>query len=131
MKVQSSNSVELQEVTMPGSSGCQVRWLLSRDDGAPSFAMRQFEVEPGGFTPKHHHPYEHEVYVIEGTGEAYHEDQPHTIKAGDVILVQPDDIHQFKNTGSETLKFLCLIPNSADNRPGATQAECSAVAPKE
>ena len=130
MKVQSSDSVELQEVTMPGSSGCQVRWLLSRDDGAPSFAMRQFEVEPGGFTPKHNHPYEHEIYVLDGTGEAYHNDTAHPIKQGDVILVQPDDIHQFRNTGETSLKFLCLIPNSADNRTGSTQPECSAVEPK-
>lgn len=129
MKVQSTQSVDLQPVTMPGSSGCQVRWLLSRDDGAPNFAMRQFEVAPGGYTPRHHHPYEHEIYVVEGEGEVYEGDTPHRIRAGDVVLVKPDDVHQFKNVGSGPLKFLCLIPNSADNRPGAAQAECSAVAP--
>ena len=128
MKVQSSKSVELQQVTMEGSSGCQVRWLLSSTDGAPNFAMRQFEVAPGGYTPKHYHPYEHEVYVIEGEGEAYEGDTPHPIRAGDVVLVKPDDLHQFKNTGDKALKFLCLIPNSADNRPGVQQPECSAVA---
>ncbi len=127
MKVQSSNSVELQPVTMEGSSACQVRWLLSRDDGAPSFAMRQFEVAPGGYTPRHHHPYEHEIYVIEGQGEVYEGDTPHPISAGDVILVKPDDVHQFKNVGDSTLKFLCLIPNSADQRPADQQPECSAV----
>lgn len=127
MKVQASSDVALQEVTMEGSSGCQVRWLLSRDDGAPNFAMRAFEVAPGGFTPRHHHPYEHEVYVLEGEGEVYENDEPHRIQAGDVILVKPDDVHQFKNTGSSTLKFLCLIPNSADMRSGAQQAECTAV----
>lgn len=128
MKVQSSDHVDLQQVTMEGSSGCQVRWLLSRDDGAPSFAMRQFEVEPGGYTPRHSHPYEHEIYVVDGQGEVYENDRPHTIKTGDVVLVKPDDIHQFKNTGDKTLKFLCLIPNSADNRPVSEQSECNAVA---
>lgn len=130
MKVQSSRDVELQGVTMEGSSGCQVRWLLSQDDGAPSFAMRQFEIEPGGYTPRHHHPYEHEVYVIDGEGEVYEGDTPHRIGAGDVVLVKPDDVHQFKNVGDKPLKFLCLIPNSADNRSQAVQPECSAVAPK-
>lgn len=128
MKVHSSDSIALQNVTMEGSSGCQVRWLLSRDDGAPSFAMRQFEVEPGGFTPRHHHPYEHEIYVVDGEGEVYEGDTPHRIKAGDVVLVKPDDVHQFKNTGDKALKFLCLIPNSADNRPPSEQSECNAVA---
>jgi quercetin dioxygenase-like cupin family protein len=128
MIVQSSQQVELQQVTMPGSSGCQVRWLLSRDDGAPNFAMRQFEVAPGGYTPLHHHPYEHEIYVVEGEGEVYEGDTPHPIRAGDVILVKPDDVHQFKNVGDKPLKFLCLIPNSADNRPGVALPECSSVA---
>ncbi|MCA9131552.1 MAG: cupin domain-containing protein [Planctomycetales bacterium] len=130
MKVQSSTAVELQEVTMPGAEGCQVRWLLSRDDGAPNFAMRQFEVEPGGHTPRHHHPYEHEIYVVSGEGEVYENDTPHSIRAGDVVLVKPDDVHQFKNTGEVPLKFLCLIPNSADNRNPSQQSECSAVASK-
>lgn len=130
MKVQPSEAVELQNVTMEGSQGCYVRWLLSRDDGAPSFAMRQFEVAPGGFTPHHHHPYEHEIYVLAGEGEVYEGDKPHRIKAGDVVLVQPGDVHQFRNVGPGTLKFLCLIPNTADNRPPAEQPECSSVASK-
>jgi quercetin dioxygenase-like cupin family protein len=51
------------------------------------------------------------------------------MKAGDVLLVTPDEIHQFRNTGSTVLKMLCLIPNSADNRPLGQRPECSQVAP--
>lgn len=127
MKVQSTQDVKLQDVAMDGAEGCKVRWLLSRDDGAPSFAMRQFEVEPGGHTPRHHHPYEHEIYVIEGEGEVYENDVAHPIRSGDVVLVQPDDLHQFRNTGEKPLKFLCLIPNSADNRPVGEASECNSV----
>ncbi|MEZ6081797.1 MAG: cupin domain-containing protein [Pirellulaceae bacterium] len=94
----------------------------------PTFRCDNSKWRPGGYTPKHYHPYEHEVYVIEGEGEAYEGDTPHPIRAGDVVLVKPDDLHQFKNTGDKALKFLCLIPNSADNRPGVQQPECSAVA---
>lgn len=127
MKVQPSHAVELQPVTMEGSSGCQVRWLLSSRDGAPNFAMRQFEVAPGGFTPLHHHPYEHEIYVVEGQGEVYEAGEPHTISAGDVVLISPNEVHQFKNNSDKPFKFLCLIPNSADTRPGVGQPECAAV----
>lgn len=129
MIVQNTSAVELQKVTMEGSDGCQVRWLLSRDEGAPNFAMRQFEVAPGGYTPLHHHPYEHEVYVVEGEGVVIENDQPHAIRAGDVILVKPDEVHQFRNPSNSTLKFLCLIPNSADQRQGSQQPECSSVEP--
>ena len=37
--------------------------------GAPNFTMRHFEVAPGGRTPFHAHPWEHEVYVLSGTGK--------------------------------------------------------------
>ncbi len=130
MKVCSTESVAQQDVTMPGAQGCQVRWLVGREDGAPNFAMRQFEVEPGGFTPRHHHPYEHEVYVLEGEGEVWEGDRRHPIRGGDVILVRPDELHQFRNTSTQSLKFLCLIPNSADNRPASERPECGFVATK-
>lgn len=113
MKVQHTTDVPARPVTMPGAEGCTVRWLLSATDGAPNFAMRQFEVAPGGYTPRHHHPYEHEVFVLEGEGIVYQDDTPHPLKAGDVVLVRPDEVHQFRNTGTTPMKFLCLIPNSA------------------
>ena len=86
--------------------------------------MRQFEVAPGGFTPRHHHPYEHEVFVLEGQGVVYEGDQPHPLKAGDVVLVKPDEVHQFRNTGDGPLKFLCLIPNSATGQNVTVVPEC-------
>lgn len=127
MKVQSHHDVTLQAVTMAGSKGCQVRWLVDEQDGAPNFAMRQFEIAKGGFTPKHSHPYEHEVYVLEGVGAVLDGNQERPIRAGDVIYVAPDDVHQFRNTGSAPLKFLCLVPNSSKNLP-VTPAECSVTA---
>ncbi|MGE0756154.1 MAG: cupin domain-containing protein, partial [Pirellulaceae bacterium] len=112
---------------MPGAQGCQVRWLLGAADGAPTFAMRQFEVAPGGFTPLHRHPYEHEVYVLEGEGVVLEGDREHPLVPGVVVLVKPDEVHQFRNVGPHPLKFLCLIPNSAA-QPSAAQLP---VAPPE
>jgi len=68
MKVNHYEEITAVPVDMEGAVGCQVRWLLGEEDGAPNFAMRQFEVEANGHTPKHHHPYEHEVFVLEGSG---------------------------------------------------------------
>ncbi len=121
MKLRSSNEVPLQNVQMEGADRVQVRWLVSKTDGAPNFAMRQFELQPGGYTPHHHHPYEHEIYVLEGQGEILDGDTPRPLRAGDVVLVEPDDVHQFRNTGTSVMKMLCLIPNSADQRPGAVR----------
>lgn len=117
MKVERLQKIEQHEVQMEGAERCRVRWLIDSNDGAPNFAMREFQVEPGGFTPRHHHPYEHEVYVLEGEGEILENDQPHTLKAGDVVYVAPDEVHQFRNTGDSALKFLCLVPNNAGAGP--------------
>ena len=124
MKVNSYKKVEEQAVDMPGASGCTVRWLLSESDGAPNFAMRRFEIAPGGHTPRHSHPYEHEVYVLEGDGIVYEGDQQHAITAGDVIFVNPGDVHQFRNTSQVPMKFLCMVPNDAANQPISQAPEC-------
>jgi quercetin dioxygenase-like cupin family protein len=86
--------------------------------------MRQFEVASGGFTPKHSHPYEHEVFVLEGEGTILEGDTVHPIRSGDIIYVAPDELHQFRNAGNGPLKFLCLVPNDSMNKPITQAPEC-------
>ncbi len=124
MKLNHFEDVEQQDVDMPGAVGCKVRWLVGKPDGAENFSMRQFEVGVEGYTPKHSHPYEHEVFVLEGEGTVLEGDQLHEIKTGDVVFVKPDEVHQFVNTGATPLKFLCLIPNSAMDKPVTQAPEC-------
>jgi quercetin dioxygenase-like cupin family protein len=124
MKVVPYETVPAADVTMPGATGCKVRWLVDEQDGAPTFALRQFEVAPGGYTPRHSHPYEHEVFVLEGEGEILEADQPRPLRPGTVVYVAPDELHQFRNTGSAPLKFLCLVPNSHRQAQVTTPAEC-------
>ena len=125
MKVIHHQEIDRQPVQMEGSSGCHVRWLVGERDGAPNFAMRQFEVAPGGYTPHHSHPYEHEVFVLEGEGTILDGTLERPLRAGDVVYVAPGDVHQFRNGGDAPLKFLCLVPNSASKLPATMCApEC-------
>lgn len=124
MKVNHSEDVESQPVEMEGAYGCRVRWLVGEADGAPTFAMRHFEVAAGGHTPKHSHPYEHEVFVLEGNGLVLEGDVEHPLKSGDVIFVKPDEVHQFRNTGDRPMKFLCMVPNSATGKSVTVVPEC-------
>lgn len=124
MKVNHYEQVAQAPVTMEGSSGCQVRWLVDESSGAPNFAMREFEVSPGGYTPRHSHPYEHEVFVLQGQGVVFEGDVEHPLSAGDVVLVTPNEVHQFRNTGLAPLKFLCLVPNSSVGQKATVAAEC-------
>ena len=39
-----------------GAEGVSIRWAISQRDGAENFAMRVFQIEPGGFTPRHEPP---------------------------------------------------------------------------
>lgn len=124
MKLNHFEEIDQKEVSMEGAEGCRVRWLIGSDDGADNFSMRQFEVGVGGYTPRHSHPYEHEVYVLNGEGTVLGNGKEHPIKKGDVIFVQSDEVHQFKNTGETELEFLCLIPNSAFGKPVTVAPEC-------
>ena len=110
MKVIPYTDSELQDVNIEGAKNVKIRWLVSEKDDAPHFAMRMFEVSPGGFTPYHTHAFEHEVFVVEGEGVFVTADKEYPFKKGDVIFADPDMEHQFRNTGKDTLKFLCLIP---------------------
>jgi quercetin dioxygenase-like cupin family protein len=125
MKVQNYESISQQPVGMEGSNGCTVRQLVGSAEQAPNFTMRQFEVATGGHTPKHSHPYEHEVFVLAGSGEILEGNKAHRLHAGDVVYVAPNEIHQFRNTGEGPLKFLCLVPNSAYDPNVKVTPECS------
>jgi quercetin dioxygenase-like cupin family protein len=110
MKVFNYEKVNAKEVE-DGASRVKIRWLITKDMGAKNFAMRQFEVEPGGYSPLHTHPWEHEVFILEGEGVVFDGEKTTPFKADDVVFIPMEERHQFKNTGRKQLKFLCLIPN--------------------
>ena len=87
--------------------------------------MRQFEVAPGGHTPRHSHAYEHEVFVLEGRAWCSKAAAKWPSAAGSVVYVPPNRPHQFRNTGRGPLKFLCLIPHPLRGMTGACAAACA------
>ena len=93
------------------AKGVKVRWLITHDIGAPNFSMREFTLASEGHTPRHSHPWEHEVYILKGKGVVFGGGEEERVKPGDVIFIPVDEEHQFRNAGDEELKFLCLIPN--------------------
>ncbi len=124
MKVVPYDQIKATPVDMPGATGCKIRCLIDDSDGAPTFAMRHFEVAPGGHTPLHSHPHEHEVYALQGNGIVMEGEREHLLKPGTAVFVPGGVEHQFKNTGSTTLKFLCLIPHLTGDTTGSCAASC-------
>jgi len=113
MKIDKSSNISKSVVEMNGAQGVGVRWLISKDDGAEHFAMRMFELEPGGHTPLHAHPHEHEVFIVEGRGVFVCEGAEHEFETEHVIFVPGGTEHCFRNGGESVLRFLCIIPASA------------------
>lgn len=96
--------------SMEDLPGITVRWAISAADGAPRFALRVFEVEPGHGSPQHAHWWEHEVYILAGTGAFWTPEGEVSLRPGHVVFVPPEVEHQFRNTGDEVLRFICVVP---------------------
>jgi quercetin dioxygenase-like cupin family protein len=101
----------LETPTEEGIKDVKVRWVISEKDEAKNFAMRVFEIQPGGYTPLHQHDWEHEVFVLEGSGVTKDKNNEEPFKQGDVFFIKPMEWHQFLNTSNSILKIICLIPN--------------------
>ena len=95
---------------MEGAKGVLKQVPISKADGTPNFSFRVFTIEPGGHTPLHTHPFEHLNYVIEGNGEVMTQDKPRGVKQGDFVLVQPGEVHQYRNTSKRPLVIICAVP---------------------
>jgi quercetin dioxygenase-like cupin family protein len=77
--------------------------LQRHDISAPGREVIQVRVDfdPGYVAPRHTHPGEEIIYVIEGTLEYYVEGRPPTTyKAGDVLIVPYGTVHSVKNVGT-------------------------------
>ena len=98
----------LAALTIPGSaqaqqSGIKRTDLQRHDLSVPGREVIQARVDiaPGVTSPKHTHPGEEIIYVLEGIFEYQVEGQPPvTLKAGDVLFVPSGTAHTAKNIGS-------------------------------
>jgi quercetin dioxygenase-like cupin family protein len=90
--------------------GVRARVVIGKDDGAAKFCMRVFEVEKGGFAPRHSHDWEHEIFIHQGRGQVFRNDGWVDVQAGSVVFIPGNEEHQIRNAGDSKLVFVCLIP---------------------
>ena len=101
-------------VNVEGAVGVRKAGLISGADSSPTAAMRLFEIEPGGQTPYHTHDWEHVIYVLEGRGALRTEQGEAEFLAGDSLIAEPNEQHNFVNKGDGPLRFLCVVPLKGD-----------------
>ncbi len=90
------------------------RVVIGKEDKASNFCMRVFTIAPAGFTPKHAHDWEHEIFVHSGEGSVFKNGKWCEVSAGSVIFIPGNEEHQLKNEGDEDFTFVCLIPSGVD-----------------
>lgn len=111
VKITSLKECAKSEVEMLGACGASRQVPIGKADGAPNFSIRVFTLEADGRTPHHSHESEHLNYIISGRGEVLDGDAPRQVQPGDFVFVPPSWKHQYRNTGSEPLVFMCIVPS--------------------
>lgn len=70
-------------------------------------AIALAEFKPGGVTPKHTHPGEELLYVLEGSVSIEIDGQaPHVLRAGDTLLIPAGVPHLGRNLGTLPAKII-------------------------
>jgi len=110
--IRHGDDIEYEDVG--AAEGMRKGVLVSDAHGAPNFAIRRFELDPGASVPEHTNEVEHEQYVLEGEYVVGIGDEEHTVRAGDSLLIPAGVVHWYRNEGDEPGAFLCAVPNGDD-----------------
>lgn len=102
---------EGKRMGLPGRAAVE---MVSGEIGSKlTFRMVEIPVPAPGETlrgPHLHHGYEECIYVLKGEGRTLSESGELAVKAGDIVLVPPEEKHVTRNTGTEPLVLLCFFP---------------------
>ncbi len=101
---------EVKEEPVPSDMAerTTIRWLIAEKDGAENFYMRLFKMDKNAHINAHFHPWEHEIFVIKGTGRVRIGSKTYEVKEGMAIYIPPNVEHEYWSL--EELMFLCIIP---------------------
>lgn len=102
---------EGRRLGLPGRAVLEI--VSGEIDSKITFRVVEVPVQKPGETmrgPHLHHGYEECIYVLKGEGRTLSESGELSIKAGDVVLVPPEEKHVTRNAGTEPLILLCFFP---------------------
>jgi mannose-6-phosphate isomerase-like protein (cupin superfamily) len=75
--------------------------VRGKKNPANKLDLRILEIEQGTCTSKHYHVQSESVfYVLEGTAELEVQSTIVVLSVGDVVVVEPNEIHLIRNTGT-------------------------------
>lgn len=91
------------------------------------FALRYFEIAPGGYSSLEKHAYVHLVVVIRGRGRALVGERVFELQPFDVLYVPPHTPHRWVNPYDEPFGFLCPADAERDKPQPVSDAEWEAL----
>ncbi len=122
-KVASVDEIPEEPVPRSLASRTFIRWLVGPSDGAGNFYMRLFRVEPGGHINAHFHPWEHEIYILEGTGTIRLGKTKVDVREGFAVYIPPNVEHEYW-AGDQGMRFICVIPAKPTAREREAPLDC-------
>ncbi len=109
------DSAKVPYADMSNFKGITKQVLIGPEEGSYEIIMRYFSVEPGCSTPYHDHNFPHVVKVEKGVGVIVDKDGKESeLFPGKVVYVNDDETHCFKNTGTESFDFICIVPERGE-----------------
>ena len=103
---------DVEPSTYAGSpDGVEMREMITAKDGAPNFSLRVFDIQPGASTPFHSHEWEHEVFVLAGSGTVRTEGRELPFEQGDSVFLAPHEKHCFVADRGTSFRFVCVVPS--------------------
>lgn len=94
-------SDDIRDETVANAVATHRRVLVSADE-APHFALRRFEIKPGGEIPMHSNSVEHEQYVLSGKADVVIGEESFTAEAGDALFIPAGVEHTYKTLGEDS-----------------------------
>jgi len=87
-------------------SGISVKMMIDSDLGADLSTMFMVQYVPGGFAGAHDHPLEEAYLILEGEVEAGFDGSKYHMVPGDVAWAGVGCVHEFRNIGDGTVRWL-------------------------
>ena len=111
MPVKKFSDAKVIEVKAGTQTTMQI--LISSEEG-PNFAMRRFEIQPGGGMPMDTNEVEHEHIVLGGRGRVHLGQEVYEVEKDDVLYIPAGLPHSYESIGEEPFAFICSVPNKPD-----------------
>jgi quercetin dioxygenase-like cupin family protein len=98
-------------IKMSGHENVKKQIVIGPKDGSNEIVIRYFSLEPGATSPRHTHDFPHLVQIEKGAGMYVDADgQEHPLTKGNYVYVNDNELHAFKNAGSDSFDFVCTVP---------------------